>query len=266
MSTLTDDVREMLQEQRQYRELLVQMTKRDLLLRYKQTVMGFGWAVFMPLVNTAVFSVIFTRVAPIDVGVPYPLYAFLGLLVWNFTASSLRFAVTSLSSNATMVTKVFFARELFPFSAVLVSLVDYAVGSLVLVALLLYYRIAPGPAILLLPLVVLIHVIFTAAVALILAMANLFYRDVKYLFEVAVTVWMFATSVLYPVQLLGGKLGALALLNPMTPIVDAYRSVLLYNSSPFTVWFALASVVSVAGLAVAWLTFHRSEFKFAESI
>ncbi len=137
MSQLLSDVKEMVNEQLHYRELLYQMTKRDLLLRYKQTVMGFGWAIFMPLVNTAVFSVIFTRVAPIDVGVPYPIYAYCGLFAWNFFASSLRFAVTSLTSNPNLVTKVYFPREIFPFSSTLVSLVDFGVSSLVLIAMML---------------------------------------------------------------------------------------------------------------------------------
>ena len=137
---LREDVTEMVSEQIQYRELLYQMTMRDLLLRYKQTVMGFGWAVFMPLVNTAVFSVIFTRVAPIDVGVPYPVFAYCGLLAWNFFASSLRFSVISLTSNVSLVTKIYFPREIFPFSAILVSLGDFAVGSVVLVGLMVYYR------------------------------------------------------------------------------------------------------------------------------
>src|SRR5437667_2844383 len=99
------DVREIISEQIQYRELLVQMTRRDLLLRYKQTVMGFGSAIFMPLLNTAIFSVIFTRVAPIHTPVPYPLFAYCGLLAWNFFAASLRFSVTSLTSNTNLVTK-----------------------------------------------------------------------------------------------------------------------------------------------------------------
>src|ERR1041384_4731325 len=97
---------EFVAEQWEYRELLVRMTARDLLLRYKQTVMGFGWALFMPLVNTAVLSVIFTRAAPIDTGMPYPLYAYSGLIMWNAFASSLRFAVASLTSNANLVTKI----------------------------------------------------------------------------------------------------------------------------------------------------------------
>jgi ABC-type polysaccharide/polyol phosphate export permease len=265
MAALVSDVREMFREQVEYRDLLAQMTKRDLLLRYKQTIMGFGWAVFMPLVNTAVFSVIFMRVAPIDTGVAYPLFAFCGLLVWNFTASSLRFGVNSLSSNTNLVTKVYFPREIFPFSAVLVCLVDFAVGSIVLVGLMAYYRIVPGSTIVFLPIVILVQVAFTASLSLLLAMANLFFRDVKYLFEVVVTVWMFATSVLYPVQILGGRLGTVALLNPMTAIIDSYRAVLFYGRSPFDPPFLLAASVSCLLLFVSWVAFHRAEFTFAEN-
>src|SRR4026207_2394587 len=121
---------EVVAEQWEYRELLVRMTARDLLLRYKQTVMGFGWAIFMPLVNTAIFSVIFTRVATIDVGTACPVCAVCGLVAWNFFASALRFSVTSLTSNPSLVTKVYFPREIFPFCAVLVSIADFAASSL----------------------------------------------------------------------------------------------------------------------------------------
>jgi len=256
---------EVVAEQWEFRELLVRMTARDLLLRYKQTVMGFGWAIFMPLVNTAIFSVIFTRVATIDVGTPYPVYAFCGLVAWNFFASSLRFSVTSLTSNPSLVTKVYFPREIFPFSAVLVSIVDFAVSALVLVALMLYYKVAVGLPLLMLPVVVLAIVIFTAATALVISMANLFYRDVKYLFEIVIAVWMFATSVVYPIGRVGGKLGAVLALNPMTPLIDAFRAVLLDQRLPgmaFGVTFA-ASVVFLAG---AWVMFHLAEFDFAENL
>lgn len=267
LRTLSADIREMVVEQIEYRELLYQMTMRDLLLRYKQTVMGFGWALFMPLVNTAVFSVIFMRVAPIDTGgIPYPLFAFTGLLVWNFFASTLRFAVSSLSSNATLVGKVYFPREIFPFSALLVSLVDFAVASIVMVVLMLYYGTPVTMNILFLPVVLAVNIAFTAGVSLILAMANLFYRDVKYLFEIAITVWMFATSVVYPVERVGGRLGAILQLNPMTPIVEAYRDVLLRGTNPFTPIFLGVCVVSLVTLGLAWLRFHRAEFEFAENV
>jgi lipopolysaccharide transport system permease protein len=256
---------EVVAEQWEYRELLVRMTARDLLLRYKQTVMGFGWAIFMPLVNTAIFSVIFTRVAAIDVGTPYPVYAFCGLVAWNFFASSLRFSVTSLTSNPSLVTKVYFPREIFPFSAVLVSIVDFAVSALVLVALMLYYRVEVGWPLLMLPVVVLAIIVFTAATALAISMANLFYRDVKYLFEIVIAVWMFATSVVYPIGRVGGKLGAMLALNPMTHLIDAFRSVLLDQRLPGMA-FGLTFAASVAMLAGAWVMFHLAEFDFAENL
>ncbi|MGZ8833704.1 MAG: ABC transporter permease, partial [Thermoanaerobaculia bacterium] len=237
----------------------------DLLLRYKQTIMGFGWAIFMPLLNTVIFSIVFTRVAPIDVGVPYPIFAYSGLLAWNFFASALRFSVSSLTTNTNLVTKVYFPREIFPFSAVVVSAVDFAVAAIPLAAMMVYYRIPPTPAILLLPAVILVEIIFAAGVSLVLAMANLFYRDVKYLFEVAITVWMFATSVLYPVNRFGGRLGALLQYNPMTPIIDGYRAVLLRGELP-PASFLVSAAVSVVVLMLAWLLFHRAEFQFAENI
>src|SRR5512147_3066602 len=125
MRQLAADLHELVHEQLEFRELLYQMTARDLLLRYKQTAMGFGWALLVPLLNTAMFSVIFMRVAPVQTKVPYPVFAFCGLLSWNFTASALRFSVTSLTGNPSLVTKVYFPREIFPFSAVAVAFVDF---------------------------------------------------------------------------------------------------------------------------------------------
>ena len=265
MRVLFADIREMVAEQIEYRELLWQMTMRDLLLRYKQTIMGFGWAVFMPLLNTAVFSVIFTQVADIQTPVPYPVFAYCGLWVWNMFASSLRFSVISLTSNATLISKVYFPREIFPFSSVLVCLVDFAVGSVMLVGLMMWYQVPVGLSLLWLPLVVAVHVIFTAAIALLLSMANLFYRDVKYLFEAVIAVWMFATSVVYPVDRVGGTIGELLRLNPMTPIIDGYRAVILLNSPPPAA-LATAAALAVGLFAAVWVQFHRKEFEFAESI
>jgi ABC-type polysaccharide/polyol phosphate export permease len=266
LSQLVRDAREAVGEQFEYRELLYQMTKRDLLLRYKQAAMGFAWALFMPLTNTAVFSIIFTRIAPLQIDVPYPLFAFLGLLAWNFTASALRFSVTSLTSNVNLVTKVYFPREIFPFSSILVTVVDTLVGTVLLAALMIYYRYWPGVALVYLPIVMLVHLIFTTAVALLLAMANLFFRDVKYLFEVGITLWMFGTSVLYPSNLVDGAAGAVLRANPMTAIIDGYRDVLLYARSPMSPAFVLASAGTVVFFLVVSLVFHRAEFRFAESV
>lgn len=265
MGRLKTDVTEMLHEQLEYRELLYQLTLRDIRVRYKQAVMGFGWAIFMPLVNTVLFSVIFTRAAPIDVGTNYPIWAYTGLLFWNYFASSLRFSVTSLSGNALLVTKIYFPREIFPFSSILVCLVDLAVGTIVLVGMLIYYQVAVGPAILFLPVVLLIQTLFTAGIALIVSMANLFLRDVKYIFEMVLSLWMFATSVVFPISAIGGKLGQVLLLNPMTPIIEAYRDVILFNRLPPLGPLAVAAALAVVTVAIGWLIFHRAEYRFAEA-
>ena len=265
-SRVASDVREMVAEQFEFRELLYQMATRDLLLRYKQTAMGVAWALLTPLLNTAIFSVLFMRVSPIDTPVPYPLFVYCGLLTWNFTASALRFSVTSLTSNTNLVTKVYFPREIFPLSAVAVALIDLMVASTVLVAMLVYYQIPPSAALLTLPLVVIVHVLFTAAFALLLAMANLFYRDVKYLFEIVLTAWMFASAVVYPPEALGGWFGLLVRANPMTGIIEAYRQVLLYGQFPGAASFGTIAAVTLIFLPASWLLFHRSEFQFAENI
>lgn len=260
------DLAEMLREVVVYRELLYQMTRRDLLLRYKQTIMGVGWAVLMPLTNTAVFSVIFMRVVPLDVGVPYPLFAYLGLSGWNFFASSTRFAVNSLTSNTQLVAKVYFPREVFPVSAVIVSLVDFLVSGVVIMLMMIYYGVVPGLTIVFLPLVLLVHILLTAGCALLLAVGNLFFRDVKYLFEVVIQIAMFATSAVYPVSKVGGRLGAIIAANPMTIILDAYRDVLLYGQVPALLPFAVTGVFSLVFFVWAWFIFHRAEYSFAENI
>ncbi len=266
MVALWQDVREIVHEQRQYRDLLVQMVKRDLVLRYKQTFMGAAWAVFMPLVNTVIFTFIFTRIARVDVGMPYPVFAYSGLVAWNLFASSLRFSIVSLTSNIPLVTKVYFPREIFPISTVLVCLIDFAIANGVLLLVMLYYGIAPSAAIVYLPAVLLVHLTFTVGISLYVAMANLFYRDVKYLFEVILAAWMFATSVLYPVSMMGGRTAKVLHLNPMTPIIEGYRGVMITGEHPFTVWFALAAIVSLVLLGSGWIVFHRAEYSFAERV
>ena len=265
MSGFSRALQEIFAEQLEFRELLYQITARDLLLRYKQTAMGFAWAVLTPVLNTVVFSVIFMRIAPVQTPVPYPLFAYTGLVAWNFTASALRFATVSLTANTNLVTKVYFPREIFPFSAIVVSLVDSAVATVPLLAMIVYFGVAPGPAVLLVPVVVAVQTAFTAVLALTLSMANLFYRDVKYVFEVVLTVWMFASAIVYPVDGLHGALGVLIRANPMTVFVETYRNVLLYGRPPDPA-FAWVTALTLVALPSVWVVFHRSEFQFAERI
>jgi ABC-type polysaccharide/polyol phosphate export permease len=260
------DVVAMVREQREYLELLYALVRRDLSVRYQTSFMGFGWAVFAPLLQLLIFSIVFTRVVPVDTGVPYPVYAYVGLWSWTLFASSLRFAGTSLTSNPNLVTKVYFPREVLPFSAVVVSLFDFLVASTVLALLMWYYAVDVRWSVAFLPVIVLVQLAFTAGLALLVSMAHLFYTDVKHIFELVLTVWMFATAVLYPVDRIGGTVGRVLQWNPMTPIVDAYRSVLLDGTLPEAGPFAAAAAIALLTFVGSWLFFHRAEFRFAEEI
>lgn len=266
LSRLRVDLVEMVREQAEYVELLRAIIRRDLSLRYRNAAMGFAWAVFTPLLQVIIFTLVFTRVAPLETGLPYPVYAYAGLVAWTMFASALRAAASSLTANPDLVTKVYFPREVLPFSAVLVALVDFAVASVVMAALMVYYDVPVGWSVLFLPVVVVVHVVFTAGVALIVAMGHLFYADVKYIFELVLLLWMFASSVLYPIDRVGGTLGVVMRLNPMTPIIDAYRDVVLRNTLPAAGPFLTVVALSLLTLLAGWLLFHRAEFRFAEEI
>ena len=245
------------------RELLWSFVERDLIVRYRTPIMGIAWALATPLLQMAMFTVVFTRVARVDVGMPYPLYAYIGLAAWTLTAAALREATSSLSSNAVLVTKVSFPRAVLPIAAVCTALMDFAVAMLLAAVLLWYYDVGIGLAALLLPLVLLVQLAFTAALALLLAAANLFWQDVRHLFDLFIGVWMFATAVVYPVQRAGGRLGEILTLNPMTHIIEAYRDVLVRDRA-LDAGFGMVALVSLAVLAGAWTVFRRSERRFAE--
>ncbi len=131
---------------------------------------------------------------------------------------------------------------------------------------MIYYQVAPTSALLALPWVLAVHIIFTLSISLLLAMANLFYRDVKYLFELVLTVWMFLSAVLYPVERVGGMAGRLLQFNPMTPIIEGYRDVLLRGHGVDPASFMVTTAVSALFLVVAWVVFHRAEYEFAENV
>jgi ABC-type polysaccharide/polyol phosphate export permease len=248
------------------RELLYELTTRDLRIRYKQTLLGTAWALFTPLVMMFIFTQIFARVAKVDTSpIPYSIFVYCGLLPWQFFSTSLKGSVDSLTRNRLLVTKIYMPREVFPISQVLSAFADFLVASIVLAALMAWHGIAPAWTAWFLPVIILVQMALTIGLALLLSMGNLFYRDVKYLFEVGLLLWMFATSVIYPIQIEGPWAWILHL-NPMTPIIDAYRSVLLLGQFPEPAGFAYTTIFSVLLLLVGMRWFHESEYQFAENI
>ena len=260
-----------------YHQLLFSLTWRDLRVRYKQSLLGIAWAVLIPLSTTLIFAFVFTRavnvVAAMNLDMPYVLFAYIGLVPWTFFSASLNGCVNSLVANRNLVTKVYFPREVFPLAAIGSSLLDFCAAGTVLAGLLVYYHLfdpawsySPPATLLLLPVVLCVQVVLTAGLGMLLAMANLFYRDVRQVFGVAINLWMFVTCVVYPLPADDSVTGWIVAANPMTPIIEGYRNCIIHGALPFTGRFAFAAGVSIAILALAWWWFRRKSHRFAECI
>ena len=263
-----------------YRELLWMLAWRDIRVRYKHSLLGVAWAIMPPIMMMAIFSFVFGTVTQMKTSgltghrtMPYSLFAFAGLVPWTFFANGLSSATVSLVSNRQLVTKIYFPREVFPFSAIISAFVDFLIAGAVLIIYAAGLRFAGGEwtfelraAILWVPLVVLVQVIFMLGLSLILSMANLFYRDVGFLFRSLIQLWMFFTCVLYQLEATDGWKRLAIQLNPMTPIIRAFRDCLFFGRDPFDLPFAAACVSAVLTLLVGWRWFGRSESRFAECI
>ena len=259
-----------------YRQLLLSLTWRDLRVRYKQTLLGMGWAVLLPLAMMLIFTFVFTRVVNVvgsmNLSMPYPLFAYLGLVPWAFFSASLTGCVNSLVSNRNLVTKVNFPREVFPLSAIGSAFADFAVAGSVLIGLAAYFHLTTEwdfsfhRSLWFLPVVIFVQLVFTIGLGLLLAMGTLFYRDVRQVSGVAIQLWMFVTCVLYPLPRDGSWFAWCVWLNPMTPIIAAYRGCIVEGRTPFDAWFAYAALVAGVLLVVGWACFRRWSHRFAECI
>jgi lipopolysaccharide transport system permease protein len=248
-----------------YRELLYCLTWRDIKVRYKQTALGAAWAVIQPFFTMVVFSVFFGRLAKLpSEGVPYPVFTYCALVPWTYFATALTQSSNSLVDQARLITKVYFPRLLVPAAAVVGGLVDLGISFLVLLAMLLYYGIVPGPAVLLLPLFALLAALTALATGLWLSALNVQYRDVRYTIPFLVQFWLFVTPVAYTATLVPERWRPLYALNPMTGVVEGFRWALLgRRDAPGAM--LIVSVASVLLLLIGGLFyFRRMERRFAD--
>jgi lipopolysaccharide transport system permease protein len=258
--------REEIQDLLHYRDLLYFLTRRDLSVRYKQTVLGVLWAILQPLLTMIVFSVFLGNLAglPSD-GVPYPVFAYLGLLPWTYFSSAVTRGAMSLVAHANLLGKVYFPRVLIPLSATLSALVDFAIAAVILVGLMLYFDMFPAPSsILLLPLA-LLTALLALGVGMWLAALNVRYRDVQHATPFLMQIWMFATPVVYPNSLVPESYRAWFHLNPMAGIIGAYRSAVL--GMPID-WqgLGISGAVTLAFLALGIWQFRRMDRFFADVV
>jgi len=253
----------------QYRSLLWTLAWRDIRVRYKQSLLGILWAMFVPVSMVLLFSFVFTKIVSVKTDVPYPIFAYCGLLPWQLFSASTTAATNSLLANRSLVTKIYFPTEVFPLSTIIACFVDFLVGSIVLILLMVYYSLT-GFAItiswtaIFVIIVVLVQILFTAGVSFFLSMGNLFFRDVRYIYSVIITLWMFASSVVYPMKVDNPNMQKILNLNPITPILDAYRDVLLRGKMPDLESFGYAFIISVIVFLSGWFVFFKTQHKFAE--
>jgi lipopolysaccharide transport system permease protein len=254
-----------LKELWRYRELLYFLAWRDVKLRYKQTLLGAAWAVIQPLFAMLLFTFFFGRLAhlPSD-NIPYPLFAYAGLLPWTFFANAVTNSSQSLVGSAALITKIYFPRMIIPAAAVLAGLIDLAIGFGLLIPLFVYYRVALTWQLLLLPLFVLLITLLAIGVGLAVAALNVRYRDVRYALPFLVQLWMFA-SVIYPASSLPAKWRWALTLNPVIGIIEGFRSSLF--AVPFD--WPLIAVSTAISLFVLWASayfFRRVEDGFADVV
>lgn len=249
-----------------YRELLYFLAWRDLKVRYKQTVLGLLWVVMQPLLLTLIFTVFLGQLArvPSD-GVPYPLFIYVGLLPWTFFSNAVANSGTSLVSNSHLITKVYFPRLIVPAAAILARFVDFLVAFAILVGMLAFYRVAPTPNLLLLPLMAVLTTALALGVGLLIAALNVRYRDVGVVLPVVLQLLMFVSPVLYPVTLVPERWRGLYALNPLVGVVEGFRASIFglrFN------WAALAvtAAATVLLLVYSTYTFRRYEKDFADII
>lgn len=255
-----------------YRELVYFLTWRDIKVRYKQAALGVGWAILQPVINMIIFTVIFGTLAnlPTDAGIPqswYPIFSFAALLPWQLFQGALTRSGVSLVGNANLLTKVYFPRLIIPFSAAAAGLVDFGFSLLILVGLMVYYQVPLTVHMLWLPLLVLLTLAAALAVGLWLSALNVQYRDVQHMIPFLLQAWMYASPVVYSVELIPetGPWRTLFALNPMTGVIQGFRWALLGGSPPDRLM--VVSVIMVLVLLVSGLFyFRRMERNFADMV
>lgn len=254
-----------LREVWEYRELVYFLCWRTIRVRYKQTVLGAAWAIIQPVFTMVVFSVVFGRLinVPSD-GIPYPIFAYCGLLPWQLFAQALTESGNSMVNNERLITKVYFPRLVIPFSTVLVSLLDFAFAGMVLAGMMAYYRILPGAGLWLLPLLTIQAVAAALGMGLWLSALNVRYRDIRYVIPLLAQLWLFATPIAYPSSLVPEGWRVLLGLNPMTGVVEGFRWALLGTRAEVGSLLLLSALITAGLLMSGAIYFRRMERTFAD--
>jgi lipopolysaccharide transport system permease protein len=260
-------MRTYLEEFWQHRELTRSFAMRDIKARYKQTALGAAWAILQPFSLMVVFTLVFAHFVQVPTnGVPYPIFSYSGLIFWTFFATSISQGTAAIVANANLVRKIYFPRETLLISIILSAAVDLGIAAVIFGVMLAYYKIAVSWAILWVPVLLVVQALFALSVVCITAALNVGLRDVGHAIPLMLQLWMFATPVAYPLDIVPAALRPLYELNPMTSIIEGYRRAILQGVRPDLPDLAIAVVITVVLLAIGYTYFKRSEATFADVI
>lgn len=250
-----------------YREMLFTWTMREVRSRYRQSALGFTWALIQPVVQMVVITIIFGNFlkVPSD-GVPYPVFAYAALLPWTLFAGSISAAVPSILSNMELVTKIYFPREILPLSAILARLVDFLIASLVFVFLLIYFNIPVSFTIIFVPVLLIIQCLLAIGVGLLGAAVSVFLRDISFALPLVMQLWFYATPVIYPISQVPEEWRMLYSLNPMVGVIEGYRAVILEGTWPDFILLGWSTVFALILVFLAYLYFKRLEMAMSDII
>jgi len=250
------------------RDLLWHMTVRHLRGQYKQSILGYAWAFVNPLSMMLILSFVFSQIIRIESpgDVPYPLFVLMGLLPWIFFSSALGSATDSVVGAASLVTKVYFPREILPTAAVLTKVVDLGFGLVILAALMFFFGHAPPMTVVWVPLIFAIQLLFTLGLSYPLAALNLYFHDVRFLVGVALSLLFYMTPVIYPVDIVPERYHIIFDLNPNALFIDAYRRAVLMDISPGADRLLLGLLIALLTFLIGYYLFKKMEPGFADRI
>jgi lipopolysaccharide transport system permease protein len=250
-----------------YKELMYFFVWRDLKIRYKQTYVGIGWAVFQPFITMVIFSVFFGGLAKIPSdGVPYPIFVYVGLLFWQFFSGALGDTSNVLIANQSIITKVYFPRLILPIASVFTKLVDFAVATLILIGLMFYYHYTPHlSGLWIIPLLLIITFMASVGLGLFLCSINVKYRDVRYVLPFFVQILLFLTPVIYPASI-AGKYSWILALNPMTGVIQSARAAILGATQINWILVSLSFISTFIFMVFGVYIFKKVERYFADII
>jgi len=250
-----------------YSELIAALTQREVKARYRQTLLGFSWAIAQPLAFMIVFNLVFSRFAkvPSD-GIPYPVFSYAALVPWTFLTNALNSATISLVSQRSIVTKTYFPREVIVVSQITARFIDFLASAVVFAGLMIWYQIMPTAWILFVPVLLIIQIILMLAASLITSALHVSYRDLAPVVTLGLQVWLYLTPVSYPLSIVPAELRPWYLLNPMAGLIESYRDVVIHGRAPQMDALGASIIISLLLFAVAYPFFKRAERAFADVI